>query len=304
MQHCKDHNSHDGRNGGNSNSSSNSNSNSSVSLSDNNASNTKVNLQSSVSLTAAATAASDGKKVVEINETKTHRRRARSLRNTFGWMRIEILTMLIAGIFLGAFCFSLIIEAMQTLIHISHKDTMHYPLAIFTLAMGGLILNAFCYLLIGGYTHHQANFRRITPAGDVVLDQMANRNGLVRGSRRLSIDTKHSDCNQINALTQSNGSSIQIDAQSPAAATAATTATETTTVVTTASTASTQHIPTSCITLRQRHTLIELMRDVSSKLTWIGAFFVNIFKDFFADFLFFLNMRNFTQFHHFSSKRT
>lgn len=170
-------------------------------------------------------------------------------------MRIEILTMLIAGIFLGAFCFSLIIEAMQTLIHISHKDAMHYPVAIFTLAVGGLILNAFCYLLIGGYTHHQANFRRITPAGDVVLDQMANRNGLVRGSRRMSaVDTgKDNDCNQINVLTQSNGSSIQIDVQPLP------------TAVTVMANASAPHIPTSCITLRRRQTLIEFIRDISSK---------------------------------------
>lgn len=170
-------------------------------------------------------------------------------------MRIEILTMLIAGIFLGAFCFSLIIEAMQTLIHISHKDAMHYPVAIFTLAVGGLILNAFCYLLIGGYTHHQANFRRITPAGDVVLDQMANRNGLIRGSRRMSaVETaKDNDCNQINVLTQSNGSSIQIDVQSLP------------TAVTVMANAPAPHIRTSCITLRRRQTLIEFIRDISSK---------------------------------------
>lgn len=218
-------------------------------------------MQSAISLTPSGTAVvqSNGKQMVEADfGGKKHRRRERSLRNTFGWMRIEILTMLIAGIFLGAFCFSLIIEALQTLIHISHKDTMHYPVAIFTLAIGGLILNAFCYLLIGGYTHHQANFRRITPAGDVVLDQMANRNGLVRGSRRLSNDTKHSDCNQINTLTQSNGSSIQIDTtQSPMATVGAATKDR----------ASTQNIPTPCLTLRQKHSLIEFARDISSKLT-------------------------------------
>lgn len=275
MQHCKDHDSLGGRNGNSSGSSSTSNSssnfNSSVSLNDNGS--IKANLQSTVSLSPAApatvTVASNGKKSVAVNETKTHRRRAtRSLRNTFGWMRIEILTMLIAGIFLGAFCFSLIIEAIQTLIHISHKDTMHYPVAIFTLAVGGLILNAFCYLLIGGYTHHQANFRRITPAGDVVLDQMANRNGLVRGSRRLSVDTKHSDCNQINVLTHSTGSSIQIaDAQSAPAAAATGTADKAGTDTTMAPmTTSTQNIPTPCITWRQKLTLIEFARDISSKL--------------------------------------
>lgn len=256
FQHCKDHNSLDGRNE-NSSSTGGSSTSSSNSLSDN------VNIKTKTVLTSATAAispaptitVSDGKnQIVEINETKRHRRRARSLRNTFGWMRIEILTMLIAGIFLGAFCFSLIIEAMQTLIHISHKDAMHYPVAIFTLAVGGLILNAFCYLLIGGYTHHQASFRRITPAGDVVLDQMANRNGLVRDSRRVSTVNadKDNDCNQINVITQSNGSSIQIDVPAPS------------TAVTALATVA-PHIPTSCITLRRRQTLIEFIRDISSK---------------------------------------
>lgn len=180
---------------------------------------------------------------MEVNETEVNRHE-RSLRNTFGWMRIEILTMLIAGIFLGAFCFSLVVEAVQTLIHIDHQDTMHLPVAVFSLGAGGLVLNLFCYLMIGGYTYHQGSFLHITSTGDVVLDQMVNDDGgLVRGGPRSS-KMKRIENNQSNGAMQSTGSSIQIDV-SPTSVPV-------------------QNIPTAHFTLR-KHTIGELMRDISSK---------------------------------------
>lgn len=155
-------------------------------------------------------------------------------------MRIEILTMLIAGIFLGAFCFSLLVEAVQTLIHIERQDTMHLPVAVFSLGCGGLILNAFCYLMIGGYTYHQGSFLHITPTGDVVLDQVVSDEGLCRGGHRLS-KSKHNDTNQTNGTTQSTASSIQLDVPSD----------------------STKKSASNQIT-RHKHTFGELMRDISS----------------------------------------
>lgn len=148
-------------------------------------------------------------------------------------MRIEILTMLIAGIFLGAFCFSLLVEAVQTLIHIDHQDTMHLPVAVFSLACGGLILNLFCYLMIGGYTYHQGSFLHITSTGDVVLDQVVGDSG---GLCRRSSKSKRTDTNM--DIVQS---SIQID----------------TTPVTI------QKTPSTHITLR-KHSIRELIRDISS----------------------------------------
>lgn len=113
-------------------------------------------------------------------------RHERSLRNTFGWTRIDILTMLIGGIFLAAFCFSLLIEAVQTLIHIDHQDTMHHPVAVALLGLSGLLLNGLCFWLIGGYTYHQGSFLCITDDGDVILNRVVTSEGLRRGSRRLS----------------------------------------------------------------------------------------------------------------------
>ncbi|XP_055908108.1 calcium/manganese antiporter SLC30A10 [Eupeodes corollae] len=96
--------------------------------------------------------------------------RERKLRNTFGWTRIDILTMLIVCIFLASLSFSLLVEALQTLIHIDHQDTMHLPVPVMILGFMGLILNGICYLFIGGYTTRQGNFLHMTSNGDVILD--------------------------------------------------------------------------------------------------------------------------------------
>lgn len=131
---------------------------------------------------------SDDCKFTEIVESSNEsHRHERSLRNTFGWTRIDILTMLIVCIFLAALCFSLLVEAVQTLIHIGHQDAMHYPVAVMSIGATGLLLNGLCYLLIGGYTFHQGSFLHITSAGNVVLDHMVTgSDALTSGQRRLS----------------------------------------------------------------------------------------------------------------------
>uniref|UniRef100_A0A182P1X1 Cation efflux protein transmembrane domain-containing protein n=1 Tax=Anopheles epiroticus TaxID=199890 RepID=A0A182P1X1_9DIPT len=127
--------------------------------------------------------------VLEIKEkvkVKARQARESTLKNTFGWTRIDILTMLVVCIFLASFCFSTIIEALQTLSHIHHQDAMHFPAHILVLGAMGLILNGFCYLLIGGYTYHQGSFLYITPSGNVILDHVISGDGIRKGDRRLS----------------------------------------------------------------------------------------------------------------------
>ncbi|KAG8233191.1 hypothetical protein J437_LFUL008954, partial [Ladona fulva] len=45
----------------------------------------------------------------------------RRLRNTFGWARIDVLVLMSGTVFLASLCFSLIVEALQTLCHIGHS---------------------------------------------------------------------------------------------------------------------------------------------------------------------------------------
>lgn len=90
------------------------------------------------------------------------REREGTLRNTFGWARIDVLTMLIMCIFMASLCFSLLVEAIRKLLHISHQDAMHYPLIVLAIGAGGLLLNLLTYLLIGGYTHNQITFLQVS----------------------------------------------------------------------------------------------------------------------------------------------
>lgn len=72
------------------------------------------------------------------------------LKNTFGWARIDVMTMLVCCVFLASLVFSLLVEALQTLIHIDHNDEMHQPILVFATGWLGLVLNGICYILIGG----------------------------------------------------------------------------------------------------------------------------------------------------------
>jgi uncharacterized BrkB/YihY/UPF0761 family membrane protein len=104
-----------------------------------------------------------------------------SLRNTFGWARVDVLTMLIVCTFLASLCFSAIVESFHTMFHVSHHDhldhkeeyhTYTYEICILMGALG-LVLNGLSYLLIGGFTSHQGNFLHLTSDGNVyVLDRV------------------------------------------------------------------------------------------------------------------------------------
>ncbi|XP_039295298.1 zinc homeostasis factor 1 [Nilaparvata lugens] len=113
----------------------------------------------------------------------------RELRNTFGWARIDILVMLINCVFLASLCFSVLVEAVQTLIHISHHDEMHHPIPVFCVGLVGVLINLLCYVMIGGYTYHQGSFLHVTETGDVVLESVDDKS-LAYGQRRLSAQTR------------------------------------------------------------------------------------------------------------------
>ncbi|XP_014215770.1 zinc transporter 1 isoform X2 [Copidosoma floridanum] len=117
---------------------------------------------SSVSLNDQVSMAPSAKKSKKLRPEKR-------MMNTFGWARIDIVTMLICCVLLASFCFSLIVEALQTLVHIHHLDAMHHPLPVMTIGASGILLNAFCYFLIGGYTFNQGVFLHFTQEGNVVL---------------------------------------------------------------------------------------------------------------------------------------
>ncbi|XP_069680429.1 calcium/manganese antiporter SLC30A10 isoform X2 [Periplaneta americana] len=121
----------------------------------------------------------------------------KKLKNTFGWARIDVLVMLIGCVFLASLCFSLVVEALQTLVHIEHHDEMHHPIPVMCVGACGLLLNGLCYLLIGGYTFHQGSFLHVTPSGGVVLDGTVTKDSVQKGERHLSAETRPASLPQI-----------------------------------------------------------------------------------------------------------
>ncbi|KAK4887629.1 hypothetical protein RN001_003900 [Aquatica leii] len=108
------------------------------------------------------------------------------LKNTFGWARIDVIGLLICCVLLASFSFSIVIEAVQTLVHIDHHDEMHHAIPVFSVGITGLVLNGICYFLIGGYTFHQGSFLYMNEEGCVVLNRVVTNDSVSRGERRLS----------------------------------------------------------------------------------------------------------------------
>merc|ERR1719435_853515 len=79
----------------------------------------------------------------------------KSLKNTFGWRRMEVVGSISSLVFLFSLCFGTIIEALQTLFHTSHLDTMHHPAWIMILVTVNVATWLLSFLVIGGYSYHQ-----------------------------------------------------------------------------------------------------------------------------------------------------
>lgn len=85
--------------------------------------------------------------------------RGKTLKNTFGWARIKVLGLLVNMLFLGALCFAVSVEAVQTMVHASHENTEpRYPWLIIILGVADFAVNIICFLLIGGNHTAQLTF--------------------------------------------------------------------------------------------------------------------------------------------------
>lgn len=131
-----------------------------------------------------------------MSENKQHEK---SLKNTFGWARVDVLTMVIVCTFLTSLCFSVVVEVIQTLFHIHHKDHVehseefHHFTYEFCIILGalGLVLNGISYLLIGGYTYHQGSFLHLTADGNVyILDRVVTDGRKISDSKEMKIEKK------------------------------------------------------------------------------------------------------------------
>jgi len=81
----------------------------------------------------------------------------RSLKNTFGWRRMEVVGSIASLVFLFSLCFATMIEALQTVFHNDHLDTMHHPEWIMLLVGGNFAVWLVSFFVMGGYSYHQSS---------------------------------------------------------------------------------------------------------------------------------------------------
>jgi len=80
----------------------------------------------------------------------------RNLKNTFGWRRMEVVGSIASLVFLFSLCFATMIEALQTVFHTSHLDTMHHPEWIMLLVGVHVVVWFVSFFVIGGYSYQQS----------------------------------------------------------------------------------------------------------------------------------------------------
>ena len=87
---------------------------------------------------------------------------------------MEVVGSLSSLVFVFSLCFATAIEALQTLFHNDHLDTLHHPDWIIFLLAANLVVWLVALLTLGGYSHHQKK--------SVRLDKCSGRGGEGKGT--------------------------------------------------------------------------------------------------------------------------
>ncbi|TMS36521.1 hypothetical protein L596_003667 [Steinernema carpocapsae] len=94
-------------------------------------------------------------------------------KNTFGWVRAEVLGALVNGVFLLALCFSIFVESITRLVE---PDVLHDPMKVLIVGAIGLAINVVGLAMFHGHAHSHGpdpssvqselenNLRRKTPS--------------------------------------------------------------------------------------------------------------------------------------------
>ena len=68
---------------------------------------------------------------------------------------MEVVGSISSLVFLFSLCFATAIEALQTLFHNDHLDTMHHPEWIMLVSGVNILLWTVSFFCVGGYSYHQ-----------------------------------------------------------------------------------------------------------------------------------------------------
>ena len=71
-------------------------------------------------------------------------------KNTFGWIRAEVMGALVNAVFLTALCFTIVLEAVGRFMN---PQPMRKPLLVFGVGLGGLLINVIGLCIFRGHSH-------------------------------------------------------------------------------------------------------------------------------------------------------
>jgi len=111
-----------------------------------------------------------------------------SLKNTFGWHRMEVVGSIFSLVFLSSLCFATFIEAIQTLFHSDHLDTMHHPDWILLTLAGHFGIWCVIFCITGGPSHVQ-NYAVRSSKPKKYEDEKARSHG-IRGLKKILMKVK------------------------------------------------------------------------------------------------------------------
>ena len=89
--------------------------------------------------------------VVALVAERFARRTHATQKNTFGWIRAEVMGALVNAIFLTGLCFAILLEAIERFIE---PHEMQQPLVVFGVGVAGLVVNVLGLCLF----HHHSGF--------------------------------------------------------------------------------------------------------------------------------------------------
>uniref|UniRef100_UPI00359006E1 proton-coupled zinc antiporter SLC30A1-like isoform X1 n=1 Tax=Myxine glutinosa TaxID=7769 RepID=UPI00359006E1 len=75
-------------------------------------------------------------------------------KNTFGWIRAEVMGALVNAVFLTALCFTIVLEAIE---RFTDPQTMQRPILVIGVGLGGLLINLIGLCLFRGHSHGHGN---------------------------------------------------------------------------------------------------------------------------------------------------
>ncbi|KAM7054191.1 proton-coupled zinc antiporter SLC30A1 [Molossus nigricans] len=131
-------------------------------------------------------------------------------KNTFGWIRAEVMGALVNAIFLTGLCFAILLEAIERFIE---PQEMQQPLVILGVGVAGLVVNVLGLCLF----HHHSGFGKNSSHSHSLPKGVRGKSNRPGDSDNMKSADQRSDQEETNTLVTSNSNSngLKLDGTDP-----------------------------------------------------------------------------------------